>query len=118
MRRRPPRSTRTDTLFPYTTLFRSGKPTGSIDITAAMAQAGDMQIELVCQNDEQPSFWRDVVPAGQSGLHHMALYCQNYDADLAAYTDAGIEVAFSGLMMGNRECWEIGRASCRERVRQ
>src|SRR3546814_20322934 len=26
MRRRPPRSTRTDTLFPYTTLFRSSKP--------------------------------------------------------------------------------------------
>src|SRR3546814_7756480 len=27
MRRRPPRSTRTDTLFPYTTLFRSGRRT-------------------------------------------------------------------------------------------
>src|SRR3546814_4725406 len=27
MIRRPPRSTRTDTLFPYTTLFRSGKGT-------------------------------------------------------------------------------------------
>src|SRR3546814_14515176 len=26
MLRRPPRSTRTDTLFPYTTLFRSGAP--------------------------------------------------------------------------------------------
>src|SRR3546814_4264472 len=26
MRRRPPRSTRTDTLFPYTTLFRSAPP--------------------------------------------------------------------------------------------
>src|SRR3546814_20897922 len=26
MRRRPPRSTRTDTLFPYTTLFRSVSP--------------------------------------------------------------------------------------------
>src|SRR3546814_1915617 len=26
MRRRPPRSTRTDTLFPYTTLFRSPQP--------------------------------------------------------------------------------------------
>src|SRR3546814_13832377 len=25
MKRRPPRSTRTDTLFPYTTLFRSGE---------------------------------------------------------------------------------------------
>src|SRR3546814_5797541 len=29
MIRRPPRSTRTDTLFPYTTLFRSPRPTTS-----------------------------------------------------------------------------------------
>src|SRR3546814_5880455 len=29
MVRRPPRSTRTDTLFPYTTLFRSWKPSPS-----------------------------------------------------------------------------------------
>src|SRR3546814_9640252 len=28
MLRRPPRSTRTDTLFPYTTLFRSARPAG------------------------------------------------------------------------------------------
>src|SRR3546814_14777099 len=31
MIRRPPRSTRTDTLFPYTTLFRSAGPTGLAD---------------------------------------------------------------------------------------
>src|SRR3546814_4543150 len=31
MIRRPPRSTRTDTLFPYTTLFRSWKRMGSND---------------------------------------------------------------------------------------
>src|SRR3546814_20299153 len=30
MRRRPPRSTRTDTLFPYTTLFRSADAGGEI----------------------------------------------------------------------------------------
>src|SRR3546814_12438470 len=30
MRRRPPRSTRTDTLFPYTTLFRSARRIGNI----------------------------------------------------------------------------------------
>src|SRR3546814_6480775 len=33
MIRRPPRSTRTDTLFPYTTLFRSGRPVGQAHIT-------------------------------------------------------------------------------------
>lgn len=82
-----------------------GKPTKNIDITAAMAQAGDVQIELVCQNDNLPSIFRDVVPAGKSGLHHMALYCHDYDADLAAYVNAGAEVAFNGLMMGARTCW-------------
>src|SRR3546814_7686779 len=30
MIRRPPRSTRTDTLFPYTTLFRSLRPTANV----------------------------------------------------------------------------------------
>src|SRR3546814_1680896 len=33
MIRRPPRSTRTDTLFPYTTLFRSLSGSGRIDVT-------------------------------------------------------------------------------------
>src|SRR3546814_6905978 len=33
MRRRPPRSTRTDTLFPYTTLFRSVRPDGRLHHT-------------------------------------------------------------------------------------
>src|SRR3546814_7947485 len=32
--RGPPRSTRTDTLFPYTTLFRSGKGSANINYTA------------------------------------------------------------------------------------
>src|SRR3546814_8885423 len=37
MIRRPPRSTRTDTLFPYTTLFRSVRP---------LAQFGDLQLDV------------------------------------------------------------------------
>src|SRR3546814_10332036 len=40
MIRRPPRSTRTDTLFPYTTLFRSGRPGGHPE----RFDAGDMRI--------------------------------------------------------------------------
>jgi hypothetical protein len=82
-----------------------GQATDCPNISAAMAQAGDVQIELVCQHDDRPSLWRDVVPAGSSGLHHMALYCADYDASLAAYTGNGAQVAFSGLMMGSRVCW-------------
>src|SRR3546814_17719685 len=49
MIRRPPRSTRTDTLFPYTTLFRSGRPLPVafpvmiIDHVQDHADAGRMQ---------------------------------------------------------------------------
>src|SRR3546814_10210531 len=39
MIRRPPRSTRTDTLFPYTTLFRSDRP--AADEESAAAHPGD-----------------------------------------------------------------------------
>src|SRR3546814_15034160 len=53
MRRRPPRSTRTDTLFPYTTLFRThmtGKRLGILGMgrigqaTAKRARGFDMEI--------------------------------------------------------------------------
>src|SRR3546814_10459305 len=40
MIRRPPRSTRTDTLFPYTTLFRAGLfPTDDVAVTAGFTHA-------------------------------------------------------------------------------
>src|SRR3546814_20237645 len=43
MIRRPPRSTRTDTLFPYTTLFRSGRGTlESIGAAGELQRDGDV----------------------------------------------------------------------------
>src|SRR3546814_5858728 len=47
MIRRPPRSTRTDTLFPYTTLFRSTPPFGSIN--------DGVRVLVVCGRDEASS---------------------------------------------------------------
>lgn len=85
-------------------LYR-GQPTDSPNVSAAIAQAGDVQIELVCQHDDRPSFWRDLVPAGRTGFHHTALYSDDYERDVACYTAAGAEVAFSGLMMGFPVCW-------------
>src|SRR3546814_9058981 len=41
MIRRPPISTRTDTLFPYTTLFRSTSPSGDLSRTACQYPAQD-----------------------------------------------------------------------------
>src|SRR3546814_11255530 len=50
MIRRPPRSTRTDTLFPYTTLFRSGR--GEIGRQDPVATAGHHQGDMQGQRAE------------------------------------------------------------------
>src|SRR3546814_11085449 len=46
MIRRPPRSTRTDTLFPYTTLFRSGRSEGCLVRDGRRVLA--LQVQPVC----------------------------------------------------------------------
>jgi len=82
-----------------------GKPGGNAKITAAIAQAGDVQIEFVSVHDQQPSIWREGPTAGKSGFHHAAVYCHDYDATVDAYKKGGSEVIFSGLMMGFRVGW-------------
>jgi hypothetical protein len=74
-------------------------------ITAAIAQAGDMQIELVAQESDERSIWTELVPKGKTGFHHCALYCKDYDAELKSYLDSGAELALSIKMMGARTCW-------------
>src|SRR3546814_17933300 len=57
MRRRPPRSTRTDTLFPYTTLFRSKSGATSYDfrrMLAAKAYAATAAYDsMIAEMDEK-----------------------------------------------------------------
>ena len=85
--------------------FYRGRPAQIAKHEAAIAQAGDLQIELVCQDSDEPSIWRELAPRDKTTFHHMALYCDDFDATLAAYTAQGAEVAYTGLMMGHRTCW-------------
>jgi Glyoxalase/Bleomycin resistance protein/Dioxygenase superfamily len=78
---------------------------GNAEISAAIAQADDVQIELVCVKDRQPSIWQEGPCAGGAGFHHAAVYCQNYDATLESYTNSGSNLIFDGLMMGYRVAW-------------
>src|SRR3546814_1394749 len=51
MIRRPPRSTRTDTLFPYTTLFRSSGEGTITDVRQAAARHDLSQADLIAAKD-------------------------------------------------------------------
>src|SRR3546814_16422070 len=70
MIRRPPRSTRTDTLFPYTTLFRSSR-------TAAMREA-DQPSHRLSQGSVTAMYWT----AAQLVAHHTSNGCNLHPGDL------------------------------------
>src|SRR3546814_7075928 len=71
--RRPPRSTRTDTLFPYTTLFRSAR---SPDRRAAVpgrgtTRAGRWRRTRTARQDAAVLHLRDLAQARSDGTRHV-----------------------------------------------
>jgi len=67
------------------------------DFSVAMAQAGDCQVELICQHCDQPSVYRDTVAPGTTAFHHVAVIVPDYDAELARYEAQGHERAAWGV---------------------
>src|SRR3546814_13140559 len=119
MIRRPPRSTRTDTLFPYTTLFRSWRrrrPEPHVRWSFRLSvQAGPLLFERLRPDGEaarRPNPDRGLMPmrsalvirhAPYEGLAAFQLPMERSGFDIS-YADAGTPA--------------IGRAPCREREGQ
>src|SRR3546814_13102237 len=115
MIRRPPRSTRTDTLFPYTTLFRSwlADADAAIDwaVAGAIASWADTDDGCVIRDRGYPAeiFRRIVDTRLRANDPRLTLRGQTLDGVIAAMR-AGPRAMVGAL--------QIGRASWRERVCQ
>jgi hypothetical protein len=72
-------------------LYRGQRAT--LDISAAHAQAGDIQIELVQQHCSSPSAFRDMFAPDEEGLHHIALFPEDHEAMVGHYRQLGFETA-------------------------
>src|SRR3546814_10918343 len=86
MIRRPPRSTRTDTLFPYTTLFRSWPRTGRN--SAAFRAEPALHRRLDRQRQFMPAFIRAesrprAAGAGEIGFRLLELVARDHIVELA-----------------------------------
>src|SRR3546814_13508808 len=130
MIRRPPRSTRTDTLFPYTTLFRS-------EAERMLAELREAQANLIL-SEKMASLGSLVagmsheistpLGIGVSAASHLAAEIARLSgnfqdgqlrrSDLDSFLEAATEA--TRIMQANlgRAARQIGRASCRERVCQ
>src|SRR3546814_13588195 len=102
MIRRPPRSTRTDTLFPYTTLFRSGL---QVERHALLVGAPGLEILTVVGAEEMRADAAAGVAAGPGvlDLDHRGAEVGQIHRTVGA-----------GAALLQRQ--ENGRGSCRERV--
>ncbi|MEM1434259.1 MAG: VOC family protein [Pseudomonadota bacterium] len=67
----------------------------TLRMQVALAQAGDVQIELINPVSPEPNVYRDLVPQGQTRFHHVCLWSSDYDADLEAMNSAGYETAMA-----------------------
>ena len=53
-----------------------GRPTEPV-ASIAFANSGELQIELIEQEDDSPSIYREFLDAGHDGFHHLAWWVED-----------------------------------------
>lgn len=79
---------------PLTDRKNRGASGSDVDLTLALGYSGDLQIELIQQNNDAPSVFKEFLDAGRQGMHHIGIMPQDYEAALAIYRSQGHEPAF------------------------
>ena len=94
-----------------------GEP-ASIDMSVAIAYAGELQIELVQQHDDAPSIYTDFLRRNEPGLQHVGALTENLDRALDdnafrskivqdGVTTAGQRFAYVDTVLHNGSMLEI-----------
>lgn len=68
------------------------------DISIAIANSGDLQIELIQQHCDTPTMYKDFLDAGREGLQHVSSWDADIDALVERLTAAGHTVGQRGTM--------------------
>lgn len=98
-------------LLPHITLqhvMYRGQP-AEMELSAALCQAGDIQIELIQQHYDGPSCYRDTWPKGQEGFHHVAVLCRDFEKERARYEAMGCATAMIFGTAETRTCYMDAR---------
>ena len=86
-------------------LYR-GRPAASVWVRGVFVQAGPLNVELLQVLSEAPSAFHDMFPSSDEGLHHIALFCDDYECQRDGWVAAGCPVASEfTLAWGTRICY-------------
>jgi hypothetical protein len=84
---------------------------GELVTEAALAQSGDVMVELLTQRSDVPSAYRDMYGPSEQGIHHIAVWTDDYVAERDGYVAAGYDIA---MEMQVRDGVEICYVDTRE----
>src|SRR3546814_13776786 len=115
MIRRPPRSTRTDTLFPYTTLFRSARLRDFADAASDWLWEMDAELRFSFMSERLREV-TGVDPCSTLGKTRQEIGAGDTDAE--NWEPHLADLRAHRPLRELRYIYEIGRAPGRERVRQ
>lgn len=66
-----------------------GKPAAPIRLRGVFVQSGDLNIELVQLLSAEPSAFRDMYPGDGEGMHHVAMFSDDYEGEKHRWIEAG-----------------------------
>lgn len=68
----------------------------AVDLSIALANSGDMQIELIEQHNDAPSLYLDFLNKHGPGLQHYSVWSDDYDSQMSLLAGQGIRVLAEG----------------------
>ena len=81
---------------PVTNFTYAGRRYDDVHISIALANSGDVQLELIQQRCETPTMYRDFLAAGHEGMQHWSSWPENYDEIYQRALATGYTVGHEG----------------------
>ena len=78
-----------------------GKP-ANLEMSVALANSGDLQIELIQQRNDAPSMYKEFLDSGREGLQHVAYWTKDYQALYDRALSLGYKVGHEGQIGGEQ----------------
>ena len=82
--------------------FRHRGADSAPEVSIALANSGDLQIELIQQRNDAPSLYRVFLDSGREGLQHLSYWTIDYQALYDEAGRLGFTVGHEGCIGGER----------------
>ncbi len=85
-----------------TDYFRHRGEESDVEMSIALANSGNLQIELIQQRNDAPSMYREFLESGREGLQHMSFWTFDYQALYDRALSLGYRVGHEGQIGGDK----------------